>query len=222
MSQEYSTLDELSELISDTVIGHFIIQILEVYGSFGPLPGFLLPFIEAFLPFLPVIVFILANSIVYGLIFGFILSWLGAATGAILLFYILRKMQRFEWVRKIKEQKQVRKVTSFFDRRGFGLMFLLLCFPFSPSALINVVAAFTRMSIQQFALAVLLGKAVMIFSVSYVGSSITSFASNPTKAIVIGICIVVVWAIGKFIEKRMHSTAEKIEKEEEREQVKDW
>lgn len=39
MSLEYSTLDELSSLISDTVVGHMIIRILELYGSFGPRSG---------------------------------------------------------------------------------------------------------------------------------------------------------------------------------------
>lgn len=53
----------------------------------------------------------------------------------------------------------------------------------------------------------------MIFSVSYVGSSITSFATNPTKAIVIGVCIVFVWAIGKFIEARMNSNANQFDSE---------
>lgn len=71
MSLEYSTLDELSSLISDTVVGHMIIRILELYGSFGPVPGIVLPFIEAFLPLLPIIVFILAN-IVYGLFWIYI------------------------------------------------------------------------------------------------------------------------------------------------------
>lgn len=213
MSLEYSTLDELSSLISDTVVGHMIIRILELYGSFGPVPGIVLPFIEAFLPLLPIIVFILANGIVYGLFFGFIFSWIGAVLGATLLFIFLRKMEQFEWIQKIKEQKQVRKIIAFFDRRGFGPLFLLLCFPFSPSALINVVAAFSRISIQQFILSLILGKAVMIFSVSYVGSSITSFATNPTKAIVIGVCIVFVWAIGKFIEARMNSNANQFDSE---------
>lgn len=212
MSLEYSTLDELSSLISDTVVGHMIIRILELYGSFGPVR-------ESFcrssklLPLLPIIVFILANSIVYGLFFGFIFSWIGAVLGATLLFIFLRKMEQFEWIQKIKEQKQVRKIIAFFDRRGFGPLFLLLCFPFSPSALINVVAAFSRISIQQFILSLILGKAVMIFSVSYVGSSITSFATNPTKAIVIGVCIVFVWAIGKFIEARMNSNANQFDSE---------
>lgn len=217
MNQDVSNLDELKEMISDSVVGNFIIQLLEFYGSFGPIPGLLLPFIEAFLPFLPIIVFILANSIVYGLIFGFLFSWISASAGAILVFILIRKMQKFRWVRRIKQQKQVQKITSFFERHGFGPLFLLLSFPFSPSALVNVVAAFTRMSIQQFALAVLLGKAVMIFSVSFVGDSIASFAQNPMKTIIVGVAIGLFWLLGKFIEKKIQSSADKTYREERNE-----
>ncbi|SEP82092.1 TVP38/TMEM64 family protein [Piscibacillus halophilus] len=214
MNQDYSNLDEIKDMISDSVVGSFIVQLLEFYGSFGPIPGLLLPFIEAFFPFLPIIVFILANSIVYGLIFGFLFSWVSASAGAILVFILIRKMEKFRWVRRIKEQKQVQKITSFFERHGFGPLFLLLSFPFSPSALVNVVAAFTRMSIQQFALAVLLGKAVMIFSVSFVGDSIASFAQNPMKTIIVGVAIGLFWLIGKFIEKKIQTSADRTYREE--------
>ncbi|GAA0454720.1 TVP38/TMEM64 family protein [Alkalibacillus silvisoli] len=200
---EESNLDELYDLISDSVIGSFIIQLLEFYGSFGPLPGVLLPFIEAFVPILPIIVFILANSIVYGLFWGFLYSWAGSIAGAILVFILVRKSERFRWVRRIKYQRHIQKITSFFDRHGFGPLFLLLCFPFSPSALLNVVAAFTKMSIQQVFLAFALGKAVMIFSVSYVGDSIASFAENPVRTIILGVAIGLIWLLGKYIEKRI-------------------
>ena len=45
------------------------------YRALGPIIGILLPFLEAFLPFLPLIVFIVANVTAYGLLFGFLLSW---------------------------------------------------------------------------------------------------------------------------------------------------
>nr|WP_050980549.1 TVP38/TMEM64 family protein [Alkalibacillus haloalkaliphilus] len=195
--------------MSDSVIGDFIIQLLEFYGSFGPLPGILLPFIEAFIPVLPIIVFILANSVVYGLVMGFLFSWMGSLAGAILVFILVRKSERFRWVRRIKYQRHIQKITSFFDRRGFGPLFLLLCFPFSPSALLNVVAAFTKMSIQQVILALALGKAVMIFSVSYVGDSIASFAQNPVRTIILGVAIGLFWLLGKYIEKRMKVDVER-------------
>lgn len=60
------------------------------------------------------IVFILANSIVYGLIFGFLFSWVSASAGAILVFILIRKLEKkFHWVERLKEQKQVNRVISF-------------------------------------------------------------------------------------------------------------
>ncbi|WP_188207090.1 TVP38/TMEM64 family protein [Alkalibacillus aidingensis] len=209
MNEDVSNLDELQDMISDSVVGDFIIQLLQFYGGFGPIPGILLPFIEAFLPFLPIIVFILANSIVYGLVMGFLLSWAGSLAGAIIVFVLVRKSEKFRWVRRIKYQKHIQKITTFFDRRGFTPLFLLLCFPFSPSALLNVVVAFTKMSIKQVILALALGKAVMIFSVSYVGDSITSFAEEPVKTIIVGIAIGLFWIIGKYIEKRIQTDVER-------------
>ncbi|WP_035512601.1 TVP38/TMEM64 family protein [Halalkalibacillus halophilus] len=203
MAQEDSNLEELEELISDNVIGDSIINVLEIYGSYGPLPGIGLTFIEAFFPMLPILVFIIANTMVYGLFFGFIYSWIGITAGATVVFLLVRKMERFRWVRKIKYQKQIQKVTNFFDRRGFGPLFLILAFPFAPSALINIVAAFTRMTLIQFFLALSLGKAIMVFAVAYVGESITAFTENPVRTIIVGVLVAVFWAVGKVIEKRI-------------------
>lgn len=208
MGQELSNLDELKEMISDTVIGDFIIRLLEFYGSFGPLPGFLLPFIETFLPFLPMMVFIMANTIVFGLFFGFLLSWAGACTGMLTVFIILRRMQKYKWVQRIKNQKQVSRIVKFFDDRGFAPLFILLCIPFTPSALINVVAAFSKISIYKFMLAVLLGKSVFVFYVSYVGESLTSFTQNPFKTVIVLMFIVILWFVGKQVEKRLDQKVE--------------
>src|SRR5690625_2702516 len=87
-------------------------------------------------------------------------------------------------------------------RHCFDLLFLLLCFPFSPSSVINIVAGLAKISTQRFILAVILGKAVMIFSLAYIGVSIFEFAKNPLKTSIIVICIVAFWGLGKFIEKR--------------------
>ncbi|MFB4475366.1 TVP38/TMEM64 family protein, partial [Oceanobacillus caeni] len=56
-------------------------------------------------------------------------------------------------------------------------------------------------------LAVLLGKSVMIFSISYVGSSIMEFAEKPMKTIIVLIIIGLFWIIGKVVEKRLEKRA---------------
>jgi uncharacterized membrane protein YdjX (TVP38/TMEM64 family) len=186
----------------------FIQQLLNQYEGLGPLPGLLLPFIEAFLPFLPLIVFVMGNAAAYGLLKGFLFSWVGASVGAIVVFLIIRKLGNTRLLRKINANRQVTRITAWVERHGFGPLFLLLCFPFSPSAIINVVAGLSRVSTQQFILAVLLGKAVMIFSISYVGSSIMEFAQNPFKTILVGIGIILFWMLGKYLEKRLQKKVE--------------
>ncbi|GGJ92055.1 putative membrane protein YhjE [Lentibacillus kapialis] len=185
-------------------LDELIIHLLNEYESLGPLPGILLPFVEAFLPFLPLVVFVLANSAAYGLWKGFIFSWIGASVGSVLVFVLIRKLGDKRLFIALRRNKQVIRVTTWVERHGFGPLFLLMCFPFSPSSVINVVAGLSKISIQQFVLAVFMGKSVMIFSIAFVGSSIFEFAKNPVRTIVVGICIVLFWLFGKYIERRLH------------------
>ncbi|MBH0228737.1 TVP38/TMEM64 family protein [Halobacillus yeomjeoni] len=202
------TIDRWRRMAENDQLFDYIIHQLEQLESFGPLPGILLPLLEAFLPILPLVVFVLANSVVYGLLKGFFYSWLGAVIGAISVFIIIRKLGDKRFFKFITKQRQVKRVMTWVEEHGFGPLFLLMCFPFSPSAIINIVAGLSKVNRQQFILAVLLGKSVMIFTIAYVGSSIASFAQNPVKTIVVGVCILLFWVIGKYIEKRIQRKAE--------------
>lgn len=207
--------DKLKEMIENDTFDDFIMQLLNQYEQLGPLPGILLPMLEAILPFLPLFIFVFGNSIAYGLLKGFLYSWIGATLGALFVFWVVRRLGQQKFFQFVRRHKQVQRVMAWFDRHGFGPLFLLMCFPFSPSAIINVVGALSKVSFQQFALAVVLGKAVMIFTIAYVGHSITEFAQHPMKTIVVGICIAVFWLVGKFIEKWLQK------KSREKERAKD-
>ncbi|MBW7476006.1 TVP38/TMEM64 family protein [Paenibacillus oenotherae] len=175
---------------------------LESYSSFGPLPGILMPLLEAFLPILPLLVFVAANANIYGLWFGSLYSWIGVAGGSLLVFLLARKLGgRFgPWL-----QRRFPKTKVFFnwiEHRGFTPIFLLACFPFSPSAIINVVSGLGKVPFHTFAVAVMLGKAVMIFSVSLLSFDIAHIAQEPWRIIATVVLVVGMWLGGKRIEKR--------------------
>lgn len=201
--QLFSIITDWKQMLENGQIDDYVWQLLNNYENLGPLPGILLPFVEAFLPFLPLFVFVMANAAAYGLLKGFLLSWVGSCLGAIVVFFIIRNLGDKRVFVAIRKNKQVHKVTAWLERHGFGPLFLLLCFPFSPSSVINVVAGLSKISIQQFILAVLLGKSVMIFSIAYIGSSFVSFAKNPVKTIVVCLCIILFWILGKYVETRL-------------------
>ncbi|WP_058308189.1 TVP38/TMEM64 family protein [Gracilibacillus massiliensis] len=201
-------VNEIKELIEADEYGQLMNFLLQSYESLGPIPGFLLPFMEAFLPFLPIIVFVMTNAAAYGLWEGFLLSWAGASTGSIAVFMLVRRFRHIRLLRWISRNKQVTRVTNWLERHGFGPLFLLLCFPFSPSAIINLVAAISGVGVYQFVLAVLLGKGVMILTIALIGDSIVSFAQNPVKTIILAVAITILWIVGKYIEKHLQKRAE--------------
>lgn len=197
MTSIYAAVNDVNDFFDK------VMQLLEDYEKLGPVPGILLPYIEAFLPFLPLFVFVMANSVAYGLLKGFVYSWIGSVGGATTVFFIIRTFKEKPWIKKITNHKQVERITSWVEEKGFSLLFILLCFPFSPSSVINIVAAISKVSWKQFLLAVILGKGIMIFSIAYIGTSILEFAKNPLKTIIVSIIIVLFWLIGKLIENRM-------------------
>ena len=64
-------------------------HIVESYRAFGPLLGIGLPMIEALIPALPLIVFVLANAVAFGFWFGFLylMDWVSNWCNACIFHY---------------------------------------------------------------------------------------------------------------------------------------
>ncbi|WP_203364163.1 TVP38/TMEM64 family protein [Bacillus sp. REN10] len=181
-----------------------IMDLIDRYQSFGPIPGFILPMLEAFLPFLPLFVFVLANVNAFGLWFGFILSWGGAVTGAFLIFLLVRNYGQRRMLSFLQRHAQVKKLMNWLDRHGFGPVFLLLCFPFTPSAVVNIVAGLSNISVTQYLLAVMTGKFVMILTISFIGYDVAALIQQPIRTAIVAMVILILWLGGKKIEAHLN------------------
>lgn len=143
---------------------------LERFRSLGPLPGILLTFLKSFVPPLPTIVIVGANAAIYGMWLGFLYSWIGLVSGSLLTFLLIRKAAETPFMRRWAAKPKVRKAMIWARRNGFSFVFLLSMLPVGPFVVINMAAGLTRMSAVSFGTAVALGKAVMVFCVSYIGT----------------------------------------------------
>lgn len=186
-----------------------LLEVLHDYKSFGPLPGFLLVVLESLLPFLPLVVIVMANAAAFGLWVGFLISWSGTVVGSVIVYFLAAKLKRFEWIQRQLKKEKIRKTMLWVERHGFGPIFFLFCFPFTPSFLINMVAALSRIKFYQFFLALLAGKMVMVFTISYIGYDIVSFIRAPIKTVIALTIMLVLWYIGKKVELRLQLTADK-------------
>lgn len=203
------------ETLKDWVTLENIMKLIQEYRSFGPIPGIILPMLEAFLPFLPLFLFVMANVNAFGLWLGFLFSWLGACVGALIVFWIVRKYGRKRALRFLTKHQQVQKLMQWVERRGFGPLFILLCFPFTPSAIVNIVAGLSKISKKQYMLAVMSGKFVMIFIVSFIGHDIYSLLTQPFRTAIVGVVIFILWYVGKRVEVKINAGAEKEQRRQE-------
>lgn len=182
-------------------------EILNQYEALGPLPGILVPMIESFLPFLPLVVIIMANAEAYDLFYGFLLSWTGVVTGATCVFLLVRGFgQKFRGFLERKVKRST-KFIHWIERKGFTPIFILACFPFTPSSLINIVAGLSNLPLHTFFVATVLGKGVMIFLVSYVGYDLVDLVKSPWKLILVAVVFTAMWWFGRKVESRyMHES----------------
>lgn len=179
--------------------------LLDRYSSLGPLPGILMPLLEALLPFLPLVVILFANASAYGMWAGFLYSWIGVCTGAFLVFLLARAFGKRYGERIRLRYPRTERFFTWMERRGFTPVFLLSCLPFSPSALVNVSAGLSGMAVHTFMTAILLGKAVMIFILSYLGADLRTMGEQPWRIAVALIVLFLMWFGGKKLEARFEA-----------------
>ena len=192
---------DISELL-EYATEENVLQLLERYRSFGPLPGIFLTFLKSFVPPLPTIVIVGANAAAYGLWAGFLYSWIGMVAGCMATFLIVRRLAgpRFaeRWANKPKVQRGLRWVR----RNAFSYVFLLGIFPVGPFVVINIAAGIARMRIRSFLVATLFGKAVMVFMVSYIGHDIAWFIRHPEQIAYVALFVVACLIVSKKVEAR--------------------
>ncbi|OOE12237.1 TVP38/TMEM64 family protein [Fictibacillus arsenicus] len=180
-----------------------ILKLLEQYRDLGFLPGILLPMLESFIPILPLFLFVAGNAAAYGFWLGFLYSWIGVCLGSAIVFLLVRRYGQKRFLNFLNRHTNTTRMLSWVERHGFGMLFLIYCFPFTPSALVNVIGGLSRINIKTFFLALALGKLVMIAIVSFIGYDFVDVLKSPLKLGLIVFGIFVLWLGGKVVESRL-------------------
>lgn len=173
---------------------------LEYFRSFGPLPGIVLTFLKSFIPPLPTLVIVGVNAAVYGLWLGFLYSWVGIVSGCVVTFLIVRKVAQHRYFVRMAQKPKIEKSMKWVRRNAFSYVFLLSIFPFGPFVIVNIAAALSGMRLRSFFIAAAFGKAIMVFSVSYIGYDLERYIRNPIEIVYVVMFIVLSLLISKKIE----------------------
>lgn len=173
--------------------------------AFGPIAGVILILLESILPMLPLSVFITLNMVSYGQAFGFLISWIATILGCMLSFFLFRScfQKKLYGFIKRKDSKQLEKIMKAISTISFSNLVVLIALPFSPAFFINIAAGLSKIKIEKFFLAIILGKVVMVYFWGYIGTSLLESLTDITILIKIAILLIGSFLISKIIEKKL-------------------
>lgn len=174
--------------------------IAQDYWILTMLIGLMSCFVESFIPALPLIGIVTGNAILFGLVNGIILSWIGSGLGTILLFLLTKKFKNSIHMERFKN---INKIISWIYRQGFKVLFIAYCCPFIPGFLVTIASALSGKSIRNFAPAMLSGKFVMFLVVSYPASDLVGFIKNPIKIVVFLLLVLLAWKLGNRVNAKL-------------------
>ncbi|MBM5878712.1 TVP38/TMEM64 family protein [Staphylococcus epidermidis] len=181
----------------------------DAFRQFGYIPGFIMLYLRAIVPVLPLTLYVVLLIHAYGLFPGIIISWLGIVSGTFTVFLICKKFVNTIRMKKLKSRKSVQRLISFIDRQGLIPLFVLLCFPFTPNTLINIIASLSHIKIKYYFFVLVISKLISITILGVMGKEIFTIFTNPLRASIMIVLLVVLWCISKKVEKYfMGSTKE--------------
>lgn len=165
---------------------------IRTFGVLAPLVAFILFALQAAIPIFPYIILAAAGGMLFGLKWGFLLSWLGALAGACLAFGLCRLLGG-DWARKTIKYRLGYDVRAINSEMAFWSILIARLIPVIPTPAINVAAALSEIPFWNFFFSSALGK--MPTAILYTGLGIYLFNVQDIKEalfIIVGVLIALV------------------------------
>jgi uncharacterized membrane protein YdjX (TVP38/TMEM64 family) len=168
------------------------------FGAWAPVVSALLMVGQAIVAPLPAFVITLTNGLLFGALWGGLLSWSSALAGAWLCFWLARTLGR-PFAERLVGRTALEAADRFFVRYGIQAIVLARLLPFVPFDPISYAAGLTRMGAVRFLVATGLGQLPATILYSYAGQQ----ASHAAEVLlwVFG-ATVVVSVVGQVVRKR--------------------
>ena len=133
-------------------------EYIKGYGSLAVVFSFLLTLFVNAIGFPPAIIFSTANTLIFGIVPGIILSVVAETVGVTISFILLRFFFRDTAKKVIAKNKRLRSIDKYSSKKGFTVMLIARMVPYLPSGLLNAAGALSAMSLWDYFLASLVGK----------------------------------------------------------------
>lgn len=177
-------------------------EYIKTYGSLAVVFSFLLTLFVNAIGFPPAIIFSTANTLIFGIVPGIILSVLAETVGVTISFILLRFFFRDTARRIISKNKKLRSIDKYSSKKGFTVMLIARMVPYLPSGLLNAAGALSSMTLPDYFLASLVGKFPSTGIEAIIGHDAILQEEDPTRIIVVVIFAVVLIAWAWYYQRK--------------------
>ena len=125
------------------------------YGSLAVVFSFLLTLFVNAIGFPPAIIFSTANTLIFGIVPGIVLSVVAETVGVTISFQLLRFFFRDSARKIIAKSKKLSSIDKYSSKNGFKVARMV---PYIPSGILNAAGALSSLSLRDYFLASLVGK----------------------------------------------------------------
>lgn len=141
---------------------------LRGFGAWAPLVTFALIQVQAVLAPLPSFPIIYASGLLFGTLWGGLLSWVSVLVSAALCFGLARRWGR-PVVERLVNPAALRRTDALFARHGWLAVLLARLLPFTAFDLLSLAAGLTPMRLGPFLVATAIGMTPAIFLMAWAG-----------------------------------------------------
>lgn len=178
------------EMIQGMFSAEFLADLLLQSGMAAILLSLVISVIVAVLGILPSIFITGANIILFGPLYGFLISWIGEIVGAAVSFYLYKFGFKKHTENLAAKYKILEKITSSEGLKAGILIFQGRLLPFFPSGLVTLAGALSNINFTTFLMATALGKLPSLALESLVSYDVVNLHENWLRLIIILIAII--------------------------------
>jgi len=191
------------EEIINTLIENIQLFVLNSNIFLSIFIGFLIIILESIIPALPLSVFIAINTIAFGNVVGFIISYIGTIIGCMLSYYVFKKIRLWLYEKMYKKLKFINFIERINDLNFIGLV-LVLALPFTPAFSINIAAGLSNMEYKKYLLALIISKLFAVYFWGFVATTFFESVTDITVIIKMVVLMIIAYVLSKIAMKKFN------------------
>lgn len=198
-------LPEIFELLRNGDIKETA-EYIKSYGSMAIVFSFLLTLFVNALGFPPAIIFSTANTLIFGIFWGIVLSVAAETVGVTISFLLLRFFFRDSAKKLIKKSRFLSSVDNYSSKKGFMVMLIARMVPYIPSGVLNAVGALSSLNLRDYFIASLIGKFPSTGIEAIIGHDTIVQQEDSTRIVVV-IILAIILIVGAIWYEKKHIAA---------------